>query len=57
MVFFMIATLIGLVFSIYFIVIQYYVLLIEIIMIIILLIIDAFEIIIGFFACWQFQSY
>lgn len=57
MVFFMLVTLVGLFFSIYFIVIQYYVLLIEIIMILILLIIDAIEIIIGFFACWQFQSY
>lgn len=53
----MLATLAAIVFSIYFVVIQYYVLLIEIIMILILLVTDVFELLIGFFSCWQFQSY
>lgn len=57
MLFFMLATLAAIVFSIYFVVIQYYVLLIEIIMILILLVTDVLELLIGFFSCWQFQSY
>lgn len=57
MVLFLILTLIGLVFSIYYIFLQYFVLLIEIILFVGLLIFNCLELIIGFFSCWQFQSY
>lgn len=57
MSFFILATIFGIFFSIYFIVIQYYVLLIEIIMVVILLVTDVLEFIIGFLSCWQFQGY
>ena len=50
-------TMVGLALSIYYIFLQYYVLLIEIILFAGLLILNGLEIILGFFACWQFQSY
>ena len=49
--------LIAFILGIYYIFLQYYVLLVEIIVFAILLIINGLEIILGFFACWQFQSY
>lgn len=54
---FVIATLGGLILGIYFIVIQYYLLLIEMILVLIALVACGFEILLGFFSCWQFQSY
>jgi hypothetical protein len=36
---------------------QYYVLLVEIIVFAGLLVLNGLEIIVGFFACWQFQTY
>lgn len=57
MAFFIIMNLVAFILGIYYIFLQYYVLLVEIIVFAILLIIDGLEIILGFFACWQFQSY
>ena len=54
---FVILTLIGLVFGIYYIFLQYFVLLIEVILFAILLGMNGLELIIGLFTCWQFQSY
>jgi len=54
---FVIMTIIGVAFPIYYIAIQYFVLLIEIILFVGLLVFLGLEIIVGFFACWQFQSY
>ncbi len=54
---FLVLTMVGLALSIYYIFLQYYVLLIEIILFAGLLILNGLEIILGFFACWQFQSY
>lgn len=57
MALFVLMTVIGLVFAIYFIFLQYFVLLVEVILFAILLAVEGLELIIGFFACWQFQSY
>ena len=57
MTLFVILTMIGLVFGIYYIFLQYFVLLIEVILFAIMLSINGFELIIGLFTCWQFQSY
>ncbi len=57
MALFVVMTVVGLVFGIYFIFLQYFVLLVEVILFAILLTVEGLELIIGFFACWQFQSY
>jgi hypothetical protein len=54
---FMVLTLVGLIFGIYYIFLQYYVLLVEVILFAVLLVFNGTQLIIGFFACWQFQSY
>ena len=54
---FVLLTLVGLVFSIYFIFLQYFVLLVEVIMYALLLVVEGLQLILGFLACWQFQSY
>lgn len=43
--------------GIYFLVIQYYVLRVEVILLVILVVLNGLELILGFFSCWQFQSY
>ena len=57
MVGFILATLVAIFFSVYFLVIQYYVLLVEVILMIIIMVCNVFELLLGFFSCWQFQSY
>jgi hypothetical protein len=57
MALFLMLTLLGLLLCIYYIFLQYFVLLIEIIAFSGLLILNGLEIILGFLACWQFQSY
>jgi hypothetical protein len=47
----------GIILAVYYIFLQYYVLLIEVILFAGLLILCGLEMILGFFACWQFQSY
>ena len=54
---FVILTIVGLVFSVYYLFLQYFVLLVEIVLFVILLVANALELILGFFACWQFHSY
>lgn len=57
MALFLILSLGGIILAIYYIFLQYYVLLIEVILFAGLLVLNGLEIILGFFACWQFQSY
>lgn len=54
---FVLLTLVGLVFSVYFIFLQYFVLLAEVIAFAVLLVVEGLQLILGFLACWQFQSY
>jgi hypothetical protein len=54
---FVLLTLVGLAFAIYYIFLQYFVLLVEVILFAGLLVFEGLELILGFFACWQFQSY
>lgn len=50
-------TLIAIVFSIYYLFLQYYVLQVEVILFVILLVGNVLDLTFGFFSCWQFQSY
>jgi hypothetical protein len=54
---FVLLTMVGLVFGIYYIFLQYFVLLVEVIMFALLIVLEGLELILGFFACWQFQTY
>lgn len=54
---FVVLTMLGLVFGIYYIFLQYYVLLVEVILFVLLIVLQGLELILGFFACWQFQTY
>jgi hypothetical protein len=54
---FVLLTIIGLVFSIYYIFLQYFVLLVEVILFAIMIVLESLQLILGFFACWQFQTY
>jgi hypothetical protein len=54
---FVLLTMVGLVFGIYYIFLQYFVLLVEVVMFALLIVLEGLELILGFFACWQFQTY
>lgn len=54
---FVVLTMVGLLFSVYYLFLQYFVLLVEIVLFVVLLVANVLEMIMGFFACWQFQSY
>jgi fatty-acid desaturase len=57
MALFVVLTLVGLLFSVYYLFLQYFVLLVEILLFVVLFVLNVLQLIIGFFACWQFQSY
>ncbi len=57
MAIFVLLTMVGLVFGIYYIFLQYYVLLVEVILFALMIVLEGLELILGFFACWQFQTY
>ena len=54
---FLVMSLGGIILAVYYIFLQYYVLLIEVLLFAGLLILCVLEMVLGFFACWQFQSY
>lgn len=54
---FVLLTMVGLAFGIYYIFLQYFVLLVEVILFALLIVLQGLQLILGFFACWQFQTY
>jgi hypothetical protein len=57
MAIFVLMTMVGLVFGIYYIFLQYFVLLVEVILFVLMIVLEGLQLILGFFACWQFQTY